>query len=78
MSNACKKLWLALAALMALAAIAQAGASFATGLTDWPDLKAARVRQFALANSGHVELIAPGSAAWSRVTESIDAFFRYP
>ena len=32
MSNVCKKLWLALAALTALAALAQAGASFAGGL----------------------------------------------
>jgi acetyl esterase/lipase len=39
-------------------------------------MKGARIRQFVLADTGHVELIAPGSAAWSRVTESIDAFFR--
>jgi hypothetical protein len=60
MSMACKKLWLALAALMALAALAQAGACLAGGPIDG---KGAPVRQFVLADSGHVELIAPGSAA---------------
>jgi acetyl esterase/lipase len=41
-------------------------------------MKGAHIRQFVLADTGHVELIAPGSAAWSRATESIDAFFRSP
>jgi acetyl esterase/lipase len=37
-------------------------------------MKGARIRQFVLADTGHVELIAPGSAAWSRAVEAIDAF----
>jgi hypothetical protein len=37
-------------------------------------MKGARIRRFVLADTGHVELIAPGSAAWSRAVEAIDAF----
>ena len=37
-------------------------------------MKGARIRDIVLADTGHVELISPGTAAWSRVTEIIDAF----
>lgn len=75
MSKARRRLGLALVMLMAAAAVAQAGASFANGLTDG---KSAHVRQFVLADAGPVALIAPGPAASSRVLESVDAFFRSP
>ena len=38
-------------------------------------MKGAHIRQIVLADTGHVELISPGSAAWSRVTEVMNAFF---
>jgi hypothetical protein len=34
----------------------------------------ARIRGLVIADTGHVELISPGSAAWSRVTEVVDGF----
>jgi hypothetical protein len=37
-------------------------------------MKGARIRDIVLAEIGHVELISPGTAAWSRVTEIVDAF----
>jgi len=38
-------------------------------------MKGSHIRQIVLADSGHVELISPGSAAWSRAAEVVDAFF---
>ena len=37
-------------------------------------MKGARIRDIVLADTGHVELISPGTAAWSRVKEIIDGF----
>jgi acetyl esterase/lipase len=37
-------------------------------------MRGARIRDVVVADTGHVELISPGTAAWSRVTEIIDGF----
>jgi acetyl esterase/lipase len=37
-------------------------------------LRGARIRQIVVADTGHVELISPGTAAWTRAVEEIDAF----
>jgi acetyl esterase/lipase len=37
-------------------------------------MQGARIRDVVVADTGHVELISPGTAAWSRVTEIIDGF----
>jgi pimeloyl-ACP methyl ester carboxylesterase len=39
-------------------------------------MKGARLRTIVLPATGHVELIAPGSAAWNQVVESLNALLR--
>lgn len=48
---------------------AEMGAAYAARMK----ARGARIRQETIRESGHVELIAPGTAAWSRASEVIDA-----